>query len=227
MQNLHYIQLSILRELLFKKEASFSELNVEQLTTDQFAFHLKQLVRFDFISKNEVGKYLLTPSGLEIAGRIDVESGTLFNQPKVSISLGILKEEDGKQMVLLSKRKKNQSAGQIAWHTQKVKLGESLYDTCKSCLKNEAGLTADFIYAGTTHIIRKHEDKFEIDVVLIDFKAINITGDLITENEEQTNFWISFEEALKLEDTVVGFKERLNAYKDNKVIFQEFIREIK
>ncbi len=222
MFDLHYIQLRTIEELLFKKEATFTQLNALNLTNDHFTFHIKQLIKRGLIEKVD-DLYKLTSSGLELAGRLNTNKGTIYNQAKLSILVGIFRENNGTLEVLLSKRKRDQSIGKIAWHTTKVDIGELLKDSANRCLKNETGLTGNPEFAGVTHVIRKDENNYEIDVVLVDFLVLNPTGELITETPDQTNFWISYEDALKLDNTLVGMKEKLEAFKNRQITFNEYI----
>lgn len=222
MQDLHYVQLRIIEELLFKKEATFTELNALKLSNDHFTFHLKQLIRKELVVKNG-DLYTLTARGLEVGGRLDLDNSMLFTQAKISVSVGIMRETlDGIEF-LLSKRKRNPSNGKIAWHTAKVRIGDLLVDTAKKCVLDETGLQGEPLFMGTTHVIREENQVLEADVVVIDFLVVNPTGELIIETPDQTNFWISYKEAIKLDNTLVGMKEKLEAFKNRQITFNEYI----
>lgn len=226
MNPLHFIQTKILRELLFIPHAKFSELNTVDIPNDHFTFHLKQLIRAGLIIKNE-NTYSLTPKGMEIAGRIDADQSIVFQQPKVSVSITVLNKINGIDHVLILHRKRAPSAGKYAWYTTKVRMGELLSQSCERCLLTETGLKAQFDYAGLLHVIRKQDENYEIDVVLPHFKATQVQGELISETDEGENIWIPVEEIKNLENTLIGFRETLDAVIEDKPFFLEFVTEVK
>ena len=87
---LHPIQFTILKELLFKPLAKFSDLNVTSLTNDHFTFHIKRLVDLGLVIKNGHG-YTLTISGKEYANRMDTQALLIEKQAKVAIKPVIIK----------------------------------------------------------------------------------------------------------------------------------------
>src|SRR3989344_3431144 len=91
----HEFQISILRELLFKTEARFRDLNKIGVTNDHFTFHLKQLVKEGLVKK-ENNKYSLTDSGKEFANRMDTESLKLERQAKLGVSVEAVRKNKGK-----------------------------------------------------------------------------------------------------------------------------------
>lgn len=219
---MHYIQQAILNTVAKQGKSRFSNFDSLGLSNDHLNFHLKQLIRLNYLVKSNEG-YVLTPTGSEFSGRLNKDTSLEISMPKVSISLGISKEMDGEKHFLLSERLIGQSRGQIAWHTTKVLMGEPLFEACARCLKNETGLEGDFSYQGITRVIRKENDQFEIDVVVLCFKVSNVSGKLIQETEQVRNFWISLDEAKKLTNTVVGFEDDLEAFANNKSIYNEYI----
>jgi predicted transcriptional regulator len=221
----HYIQQNILKVLLKNEQASFTEMNTQDISNDHFNFHLKQLLKEVLIEKSE-SKYKLTPKGLEEAGRIDIESSNLISQPKISITLGVFRNNDSEVLVL--ERTRAQSLGQYAWLDRKWRMGNSIKQEVDSLLKQEANLQSDnYIFSGATHVMKKTNGKIEIDVVLLNFKISDPKGELLTESKDGINQWFKISEIKKVESTskVVGFNERLDAYLENKIILQEFIVE--
>jgi predicted MarR family transcription regulator len=83
--DLHPTQASILRELLFKKEARFSDLNITKMTNDHFTFHIRKLIKLELISKTKSSKYELTIKGKEFANRFDTDTATVEKQAKIGV----------------------------------------------------------------------------------------------------------------------------------------------
>ena len=77
MNELHKLQVSVLRELSHYPSRRFSEMMaVTDLTSDDFKFHLRKLVNLGLVMKNDEGVYELTPEGKEFANRFDYENGS-------------------------------------------------------------------------------------------------------------------------------------------------------
>jgi len=62
MQKIHKHQKEILMQLLFHPRISFTEMNIEDLSSDHFTYHIKSLTKLGFVAKDDVGKYVLTVS---------------------------------------------------------------------------------------------------------------------------------------------------------------------
>ncbi len=186
MAKIHSIQLQILKVLLFKPKAKFSDLNTTELTNDHFSFHLKQLVQQKLVTKIPDG-YKLTAQGMELAGRIDTENDQLVMQPKLGVALCLLKDT----YVLLNMRKKDQAIGQVGLHTEKVRLGEKLTTTVARCVTKEIGeikYAAKFM--GISHVITVVDQSVELDVVLHCFRLDYLGGDVQLETNEVQNIWV-------------------------------------
>lgn len=92
--SIHPVQLAILKELLFRPSARFSDLNVAGLTSDHFTFHVHHLVSQGLVSKKGTA-YMLTTVGKEYANRIDTENSQIERQGKISIKPVIIKLKVG------------------------------------------------------------------------------------------------------------------------------------
>lgn len=222
MSERHYIQQIILANLAKMHSATFTELNTEIIPSDQFTFHIKKLIGEQLLEKQDQ-KYVLTTKGLEAAGRLNI-SGQSIPQPKVSISLGIFRNNDAE--VLIMKRKRAPTSQKYVWIDRKWHFGQSIKEEIDSLLSEETGLSTDaFVFNGATHVIRKDNDIVEIDVVILNFKISNPHGELKVISKDGENMWMNVEDVLKLKDDekLVGFNERLESFIENKIILQEFI----
>ena len=125
----HEVQLEILRELLFKRNARFAQLNTHGLDNNHFNFHLKRLVELGLVEKDDQ-VYKLTPAGMELAGRMDVAAMEIVRQPKLGVCVYV--ENEGK--ILLGKRLKDPGQGIVNFYTRKIRYGEPIFETAKACL---------------------------------------------------------------------------------------------
>jgi len=83
MNDLHYIQMHILKELLFNPGSRFSQLNKNDLPNDHFNYHLKKLISLNYITKNK-STYILTNQGKLFANKMDTEKLATERQAKIS-----------------------------------------------------------------------------------------------------------------------------------------------
>lgn len=214
----HPIQLSILRELLYKTRTNFASLNTTDIPNDHFTFHLKRLVQLGIVEKTDK-EYQLTSKGLEVAGRINLQELEIVQQPKVGIALCILDEVNNK--VLVGERLHEPLKGKVGFYTEKVKLGESLFDTCKRCLLIETGLTGKFSQIGVVRIIRQHQGEIVTDVLFNYFKVTDLEGELQAETGVSRNLWIDFENLYKHPKLIKGLESELDLVRDSKPFFIE------
>lgn len=216
MYDLHPIQIQILKTLLFKPEARFSDLNQSELTNDHFTFHIRQLVKLGLISKSE-NKYELTDKGKELAGRIDTSTDSIVLQPKLGVAVAMFRGDE----VLLNKRLKQQSLGQVGLHTEKVKIGEKLTDTVQRCVRKEIG-DVDFRseFAGVSHA-QFINDELWLDVVLICFKCEYKSGEALPGNEEGENVWVKTSELDKVENLMSGIGDVIQKMRVEEKFFSE------
>ncbi|MDD3647342.1 MAG: NUDIX domain-containing protein [Candidatus Dojkabacteria bacterium] len=222
MQIDHTVQISILRELLFKPHARFSDLNKTELTNDHFNFHIKRLLKLGIILKKE-NYYQLSPEGLELAGRMDIANMEIIKQPKVGVMIYVTRKHNDNLQVLMGRRLRDPSKGMVGLHTEKVRFGESMNETAKRCLKKETGLDGEFDYAGAVHML-KFKDKFPyIDVILNCYKTTAVNGTLLENTPESENFWVDIYKVKDLKMKFHGLLEDIEAINTGKLFFKERI----
>jgi len=145
----HEAQTAILRELLFKIDASYSELRKKSgLESDHFKFHIRRLLETSYINKNTVGRYQLTPKGKEYANKIDTDHGVIERQPKSAVII-VVKNSRGE--VLVQERLKHPYYGFWGYPSGKIRWGETILQTGARELMDESGLTAKLSHKGIYH----------------------------------------------------------------------------
>ncbi len=200
-KDIHEIQASILKELLLKKKARFSELNTANISTDQFTFHLRQLMEQGIAEKTGEGLYQLTVRGKEYANRFDIDSGPVVkfeHQAKIGVLVIATRENGGKKEYLMQERRKEPFFGFRGFITGKVKIGESIAETARRELEEETGLSAECEPKAVYHerIFSKDGGLLE-DKNFFIFAASNPAGDLVTEFSGGKNTWVAERDVLK------------------------------
>lgn len=207
MSDLHTIQLQILKTLLFNPVARFSDLNISGLTNDHFTFHINQLVKNGYVKK-VTGGYELAPKGLELSGRIDITTSQLVTQPKLGVAICLFNGD----RVLLNRRLKQQSIGQVGLHTEKVRMGEKLIDTVQRCIKKEIGdIKFQSRFIGISHAQFDTNSELWLDVVLACFRCEYISGEILPGTDEGENLWIEIDKLDKVENLMQGIKDTVQS----------------
>ncbi|MDD4931284.1 MAG: NUDIX domain-containing protein [Candidatus Colwellbacteria bacterium] len=199
-RNIHEIQGLILKGLLLRETARFSELNTDNISSDQFTFHLKQLADQGVIEKTEEGLYKLTVSGKEYANRFDIDSEEIKieKQAKLSVLIVATRTTDGNKEYVMQTRLKQPFFGFRGFITGKTRIGESVFDTAKRELNEETGLSA----SNLEHVTIYHERIFSVQKELLEDKYFFIfitedsKGDLIGDFQGGKNEWVTEEKAL-------------------------------
>lgn len=204
---IHPIQTLILRELLFRPSAVFTDLKkVSGLDSDHFKFHVKRLVENGYIEKNE-NSYRLTIRGKEYANKLDTEENVVERQPKSAVILVVVREKNGVQEFLVQERLKHPYFGFWGFASGKVRWGETILTTATRELEEETGLTGEFEHRGIYHERVIHEVTGEIieDKIFHMMYTDDTSGTLLEEFEGGRNAWLSLE-------TVRGYEKRYKSF---------------
>lgn len=193
---IHQAQTLILRELLFRPDASFTELREPTgLESDHFKFHIAKLVEIGYVAKTVRGRYALTDDGKEHANKLDTDNNSIERQPKSAVLL--LVEKDGKYIV--QERLKHPYFGYFGLPSGKIRWGETIHHAASRELKEETGLSADTEFVGVYHEHASSEQgKLLEDKIFFIMKCTNVSGKLIEVFEGGKNAWMTVSETRKL-----------------------------
>ena len=229
MDNLNAIQTKILCSLLFNPQSRFKDLNVDQLTTDNFSYHIKSLLGLGLIEKEGVF-YCLTNKGKMVAGKLDTETKTVEKQPKVSVIIIPHQTINGEEKFLIQQRRKEPYFGYWGFISGKVKFGETLEETVLRELEEESGISgkAKFCYEIHEMVYSKEngeqlEDKFFHVVEVTD-----LSGE-IRDTQEGKNEMLTVAEFRKItpkyhneDDLMTWFLEKDFKFKEEKYYIEKF-----
>lgn len=221
---IHDFQISILRELLFKPKARFSDLNTVDVTNDHFDFHLKHLIKEGLIIKQD-RRYSLTTEGKEFANRMDTDSLKLEKQGKVAVALHAVKKTNGVIEYQVHQRLKEPFYGWYGSHSGKVRWGETPMECAKREFLEETGLTGDFKLKGIVHYHHFHKDgRLLEDKYFWVFKIENTKGELKINVPEGKNIWMTEKEYRKLNNSFASFDEVAEVINSNRLVYLDRIR---
>ncbi len=203
---IHDFQILILRELLFKPGARFSDLKKVDVTNDHFSFHINHLLKENLIKK-ENGKYFLTTEGKEFANRMDTDSLKLEKQGKLAIAIHAVRTKDGKKEYLIHKRLKEPFFGWYGSQSGKIRWGENPLDCAKREFLEETGLTGDFTLKKIHHdFVLDKSGKILEDKYFWVYRVDNVSGKLKEKIKEGENIWVTKEQYKKLKNVFASFE---------------------
>ncbi len=218
---IHDFQISILRELLFKPGARFSELKKVDTTNDHFTFHVNHLLYQGLISKVS-SRYFLTAEGKEFANRMDTESLKLEKQAKTAVALHAVRTRNGVTEYLIHKRLKEPFYGWYGSNSGKIRWGENPLKCAQREFFEETGLTGDFFLKGIVHYHHLHKDgRFLEDKYFWVFRVENTTGVLKEKVEEGENIWMKEKEIRKIKNIFATFEEMVEVINGKTLVYIE------
>lgn len=220
---IHLIQANILKILLFEPKARFSKLNVLNLPTDHFNFHIKRLVELKLIEKTDKNSYSLTIEGKEFANRFDTEKRVIEKQAKLSVVIVGAKKEKGSVKYLVQQRLKQPYFGFVGFVSGKIKWGETFLEAGTREFKEETGLEAKLLLHGIEHKMdySKKENNLLEDKCFFIFLASSAKGDFIERFEGGKNLWLTKKEILRLPNLFGDVAKILKIIGKNKFAFFE------
>lgn len=200
MNNLHKIQMLILRELLFHPNSRFTDLNIQGLTSDHFSYHINTLIEEKYVEKGDQG-YSLTAKGKEFANQMDTEEVVIEKQPKIAVMIVPVKLKDDKKYLLVQERTKEPYFGYRGFITGKIRYGEKVLETAKRELKEETGLTCEDIHLKRivhNHVVLEENGDLVEDKMFYIITAINPEGEILN-TKNGKNFWVTEKEFYELD----------------------------
>lgn len=199
MNDLHKIQMLILKELLFTPNSRFTDLNIQGLSSDHFSYHINTLIECGYVIKKD-SRYSLTVQGKEFANRMDTDDASIEKQPKIAVMVVATKTEGKKKYLLIQERTKEPYYGYSGFITGKIRYGEKIIETAKRELKEESGLEGENIHIKRLvhdHVVLKDTGELVEDKMFYIVHMINPKGELI-DTPNGKNIWITESQFKKL-----------------------------
>ena len=229
MNDLHEIQMQILKELVFKPWARFRDLNTLDLTSDHFTFHLNRLVEAGLVAKNNQG-YSLTPLGKEFAGRIDTETVEVQKQAKIGVIACGVRKQKKEEEYLVHTRLKEPFYSFQGFVTGKVKFGEEILVAAKREFEEETHLNGEPKLFAVCHYRHFSPDKKLLkDQIFFATKILNPQGKLLPRHTEGQNQWVAYGNLKSLPKPFPGVLEIIEdlrsggfGFRERKFVVEEF-----
>lgn len=223
---IHKFQVSILRELLFKPHARFTDLKKVDITNDYFSFHLKQLISGGLVVKDD-GLYSLTDEGKEFANRMDTEALKIERQGKLAVAIHAIRYAKGEKQYLTHQRLKEPFYGWYGSHSGKIRWGETPLKAAKREFLEETGLRGDFKLKAIDHYHHFHKDgRLLEDKYFWVYRVTRLKGKLKEKVEEGKNIWMNEKDFRKLKNVFATYDEMEEVTTSKRLLYIERPRTV-
>ena len=207
----HHIQRDILIKLCFAKDIRFSDLKPKNLENNIFMYHLKQLIKAGFVTKNEDGLYTLTPDGMVYVDKLSYTTKHQSVQPKL---VNYLQITDANGAQLYWQRKIQPSIGHVGVPVGKIHYGEDIQDAAMRELTEKTGLdNIKLVYRGTANMKFYLQDTLVSHILCLVFvgKSKEVKPQLAGGNLGEA-FWSDAKKIDDLLESVTYIKQQLAAH---------------
>ena len=215
------IQASILRQLFRKDGLRFAEINVEGVSSDQFSYHLRQLLKYGLIEKSPDQTYSLSTMGKTRTIMLYPNQDGFIEQGFLAVRLVLTKMENGKQHFLMQQRDIVPYKGTYATPGDKVLFGEDTIETAQRVLQRDTGLTCDLRLCGIKHIKEEYLEKIVQDKYFFVFTGNAPQGELIPRSRTGKNIWMTYDEIETSGLSIQGGLELLKMITNDRLDFTE------
>lgn len=182
-----------MRQLYFKDGLRFAELNVLSSPSDQFSYHLRQLIKYGIIEKKS-NVYRLTTAGRSKAIMLYPDQSTFIQQGFLGVRLVVTKRQDGRQLVLMQKRSAVPYKGKYTTPGGRILFGEDVLNSAKRALLTQTGLAGEASLRGVNHL----KDVYQQDIVQDKYFFVCLVkdphGSLLAQGPSGENMWLAYEE---------------------------------
>lgn len=220
---MHRIKKHILHRLILSPSSHYAKIKPKDVEGNLFMYHLKKLIKENFIRKKNDGKYELTPAGKLFADKLSLKSFQPRIQPNI-VTLTACKNEKGE--FLLYKRKRQPFLGLTGFPYGKIHLGEKITDAAKREFKEKTGLSAILTHKGDVYLTTLQKGELISYVFCHIFSGNMPKGQLKKNAEIGECFWAKVED-IKPKNHIPGFLEIYKILKQKPLhkFFKEFILE--
>jgi ADP-ribose pyrophosphatase YjhB (NUDIX family) len=218
---LHKIQRDILCKLVFTPGARFSDLKGTKVQSDQFSFHINQLVQHGLISKMD-SRYCLTNKGKEFGNRFNTAKKQIEAQGRLFVSVIGRRMRNNKTEYLVQKRLKEPYFGCFGFVAGKIAKGEIAEDAARRELFEESGLTGRLTLQVIEHKI-DYDKKKELldDKHFYVFVADDVEGDLIVNFKGGKNIWMTKQKLFTSKKLFDDIKQLIDIVEKGAFVFVE------
>lgn len=192
--DINEVQAFIMGQLFMRGPLRFAQINTRAFASDQFSYHLRQLVKYGLVDKSTEGIYSLSVNGRSRAILLDTKSNRFIEQGFVACRVILAREHDGHKQYLMQHRTKVPYRGNISEPGGKILFGEDVLTAAKRNMLAETGLTCSLELRGLVHFKDKYLGRIVQDKFFFVVWAAQASGTLLSNSETGENVWMTLEE---------------------------------
>lgn len=193
-QQVNEVQVLIIRQLFRNEVLRFSEINTQGLPSDQFSYHLRQLIKYELVEKTPDKRYRLSVKGRGQAILIDGRENSLIRQGFIACRIVLSRHHNGQKQYLMQQRLRVPYRGYISEPGGKLLFGEDILQAAQRNMLVETGLTCDIIVKGIAHFKDNYRQQIVQDKFFFVVQASNPRGDLLPSGPTGLNRWLTLSE---------------------------------
>ncbi len=181
-------------QLFLRGDLRFSEINVDNLPSDQLSYHLRQLIKYGLVEKSPQSIYSLSVNGRSRAILLDTKSSRFIEQGFVACRIVLPRVQNGETQYLMQCRTKVPYRGNISEPGGKVLFGEDVLVAAKRNMLAETGLECDMQLRGIVHFKDEYLGRIVQDKFFFVVLAAKPRGNLLPKGETGENTWLTLEQ---------------------------------
>lgn len=185
------IQASIMTALCLNGTLRFSEMNTAAVPSDQFSYHVRQLIKYNLVEKLPDNTYTLTVNGRSRAIMLDTRSNQFIEQGFIACRIVLSRQTDGVVQYLVQHRTRVPYTGNIAEPGGKILFGEDILQAAHRNMLIETGLTCRLEIRGLVHFKDQYQDRIVQDKYFFVIRATKPTGTLLDRGATGENVWMT------------------------------------
>ncbi len=188
------IQSDIIKRLRRVSGMRFAALNVDNVSSDQFSYHLRHLQRTGLVEKDEQGLYKLSVTGKSQSLLIAPDAAGFIRQGFIAVRVVYTKSENGQQFFLLQKRAEVPYQGRLTEPGGKIVAGSTVDEAARYHMRYQTGLDCNVELKGLVHFLDEYQGQIVQDKYFFVLHATRLAGELRTDGPLGENLWMTYEE---------------------------------
>ncbi len=192
--DINEVQAFIMGQLFTRGPLRFAQINTRAFSSDQFSYHLRQLLKYGLVEKSEDGIYNLSVNGRSRSVLLDTKSNQFIEQGFVACRVILAREHDGRRQYLMQYRTKVPYTGNIAEPGGKILFGEDVLVAAGRNMLKETGLTCAMQLCGLVHFKDEYLGRIVQDKFFFVVWATEPHGELLAKGETGENVWMTLDE---------------------------------
>jgi len=215
---MHYIQKKILDKLIYNETQRYSELKPAGIESNNFAYHLKELLKAGLLIKRDRG-YFLSPQGKAYVDRVSHETLDIRKQPKI---ITLLSLTNNKGELLLTKRNHQPYIDYVGYPSGKLHVGERVMEAAQREVKEKLGIEAQKLEQLGVLNIAISEANYVVSHVLAVVYAGEVTVAAKPLNNRRAEYFWTPQSSIREFMLIPGFLETQRLIASGDEFFGEF-----